>query len=128
LPIVAGIGLGENFVPGDPVTNYYYTGITLPLGSCFSVVTRDEEFSKISVDFDEIRIKKNQNWLVRCTFDVPVLNSCKPVPYKYGDFSYWESTDIYPDNEELYDSSVLQINNFDLPEDYRYDFSIKYVE
>lgn len=128
LPVTSATGLGDRFVPGDPDVTIYYSGITVPLGSCFSVVTRDEEFSKITVDYDSIELKKNQNWLVRCTFDVPILNSCKPIPYKYGEFGYWQSTDIYPDNPQLYDSSVLNINNFDLPEEYRYDFSIKFVD
>jgi hypothetical protein len=29
-------------------------------------------------------------------------NNCVAQPYKYGEFSYWESTETYPCNEELY--------------------------
>ncbi len=38
------------------------------------------------------------------------MQDCEPVPYKYGELGFYESTDKYPDNEELYDSSKLIIN------------------
>jgi len=37
------------------------------------------------------------------------VDDCEPKPYVRGTFSYWESSETYPDNKQLYDSSKLKI-------------------
>src|SRR5690606_3126578 len=51
-----------------------------------------------------------------------VVKACEAVPWQKGSFSYWESGLQYPDNPELYDSSKLEINVNDIPQQYRAEF------
>ncbi len=84
--------------------------MTVPLNSCFSISVRDVEVSKREISFDSISLRKRQKYNFSCEYQVPLLNDCEPVPYKYGEMGYYESIDKYPDNIELYDSSKLLIN------------------
>ncbi len=59
--------------------------------------------------YDDLTFGKKQIWKADCDFNILQLNGCDPVPYKYGLFSYWESTEKYPCNKELWDSSDLNI-------------------
>lgn len=44
-------------------------------------------------------------------------NTCKPKPDKYGDFAYWESTETYPCNEEVWkDLAGKPIRHFKFPD------------
>src|SRR5690606_1230793 len=72
--------------------------------------------------YDKIVFDKLQKWSAECTYEIPVVNECKVQPYKQGIFSYWESSDTYPDNKELYDSSSLLISPEDLPESSKSEF------
>ncbi len=108
---------------------------TAPPCGCFSLYTRDVEFSGVTVDFTSITIDKYETYEATCDFDLPKLNDCDPVPFKYGSFAYWESTDIYPDNKELYDGSDLSILEEDLTEltpeqiaDFESDFTLSSVD
>lgn len=80
----------------------------IPCGA-FNIVDRDREVDFYTVSWDSINIAKSQRYSTQCTFEVPVLKDCEPVPSKYGTFGHYESTEKYPDNEELYDSSTLVI-------------------
>lgn len=129
LPISQSIGLGkDNFINDDPIAPVIKTAITLPLNSCFSVNARTIEFSKIDITYDEIKLRKVQEYRSTCTFEVPILSDCKPIPFKFGDFGYWESTEKTPDNKELFDSSKLIISNTDIPESYKLDFESFYTD
>ena len=58
---------------------------------------------------------RNQKWQFYNTahsvnslpVSVDTLNNCTPEPYSYGTFGYFESTETYPDNKDLFDSSDL---------------------
>jgi hypothetical protein len=112
LPLSMSKGLGEDgyIDTAQSALPIIDTGITIPLNSAFSVNVRKLEYSKIDVTFEEIRLEKSQVYNISCTYNVPILDSCKPVPYKYGELGYYESFDTYPDNQELFDSSNLLIN------------------
>lgn len=111
LPLSISKGLGQdNFINDIPQAPIIPTVVTVPLNSCFSVNTREVELLKKEVFFDEIKISKLQKYSFNCTYEIPLLKDCEPVPYKYGELGYFESTDSYPDNSELYDSSTLTIN------------------
>jgi len=101
---------------------------TAPLSGCFAVVIRSREYSRIDVTYESIRIDKKQTYTATCTFNKPVANSCIATPYKKGDFAYWESQEIYPDNTSLYDSSTLKIKPADINIFQREKFELEFVE
>lgn len=87
---------------------------TAPPCGCFGVVTRDVEYKEVEVTYTGIILDKRQTYTASCEFTLPEISDCEPSPYQYGKFSYWESTENYPDNEELYNSSTLVISEEDL--------------
>lgn len=89
--------------------NYLSTGC-----GCFSIFTRDVEYTHIEITWDSITIDKVEEYTSTCTYSIPNVDDCNPVPYQKGIFSYWESTVDYPDNKQLYDSSNLYISDEDL--------------
>lgn len=102
----------------------YHTKATC---GCFSVFLRDIEYSQVKLTYDGIKLSKKQTYVATCQYEFPVFNGCDPVQYEYGLFSYWESTEKYADNEELYDSSRLVISPQDIPDDIRVEFEQYYV-
>lgn len=86
----------------------------VPPCGCFSIFTRDIEYSEVEVTWTKIILDKFEKYESECTFSIPNVNECKPEPYVKGIFAYWESTESYPDNKQLYDSSVLKIKPSDL--------------
>jgi len=126
---------GQNFyVAADvkiiPQTNCDEAEVyrTAPLDGCFAVVIRNREYSRIDVTFTSIRVDKKQTYIASCTFNKPVANACRATPYKKGDFAYWESQEIYPDNTSLYDSSVMKIKPADINIFQRDKFELEFVE
>lgn len=87
---------------------------TAPPCGCFSVYSRDTEFSRVDITFIGIGIDKKEVYEATCNYILPVVNECDPIAYEYGKSAYWESTENYPDNAELYDSSKLIIREVDL--------------
>lgn len=128
LPLSQAKGLGTDSFVGDPDNPPIIdTVITIAPGSCFSVNAREIELAKIDIFYDEIKLKKIQQYSSQCLFDVPILDDCKPQPYKKGKFAYVESTEKYPDNKELFDSSQLEIELNDIPDSYKTDFEQFYT-
>lgn len=112
VPIVESEGYGEDYADdedfqNDPPTTRYRLA---PLCGCFNIVDRQEEFDSVTITYDSIDVEKAQKWTTVCEYEIPILQDCEPVPYKYGEMGYYESTDKYPDNDELYNSSNLIIN------------------
>ena len=129
LPLSQSKGLGtDNFIEDDDNPPIIDTVITIPPGSCFSVNARELELSKIDIFYDEIKLKKIQEYSSQCVFDVPILQDCEPLPYRKGKFSYVESTEKYPDNKELFDSSELVVETSDIPISYKTDFENYYTD
>jgi hypothetical protein len=85
-----------------------------PTDGCYSIVTRDIEYSKAIVNWQSIQINKTETYNSNCTYNLPKLNDCNPIPFKYGKFAYYESIETYPDNKELYDSSNFIVKVSDL--------------
>lgn len=86
----------------------------LPPCGCFYIFTRDIETKSADVTWSKIILNKVENYESECTFSVPEVDECDPKPYARGIFSYWESTEQYPDNNQLYNSSTLKIKPSDL--------------
>jgi len=87
---------------------------TAPPDGCFSIVTRDIENKYVEVSWTSLSIDKVETYSSKCTYFIPKVQDCEPQAYKKGDFAFWQSTENYPDNEELYNSSNLVINEEDL--------------
>lgn len=85
-----------------------------PPCGCFSVVVRNLQQTASVVSFDSISFQKIATYTSTCTYVLPEVNDCDPIPYQHGSFAYWHSTETYPDNAELYDSSGLLIEVVDL--------------
>lgn len=79
------------------------------------------------VTYTNLTFGKEQTYKSLCTFVIPDLTNCDALPYKRGSFGYWESTNLYPCNRELYDSSRLQIRPVDIPNSIRNDFEMYFT-
>jgi hypothetical protein len=83
------------------------------------------------IQFTNLTFIKKQTWEATCSFSVPTLGQCDPIPYQYGLFSYWESTETYTCNKDLFDSSGICIEDDQLsflsPEE-KQEFIDYYVE
>jgi phosphoribosyl-AMP cyclohydrolase len=83
--------------------------LNAPTDGCFSVTKRDVEYSRIDISWDSITLSKKFIYTATCNFNEPVAQACKALPFKKGDFAFWESEQTYPDNPELFDSTKLKI-------------------
>lgn len=96
--------------------------------ACFSIAYMDTKIKSTSVTFDDIALKLKQRFVTTCTYNVPQPDDCKPQIYKTGEFAYTESTEKYPNNKELYDSSWLNISRKDIPTEVVSKFEEFYTE
>ena len=99
---------------GTETSGYF----AVPLKGCFSTALRNKEIDFIKASYDSISFDKVQKYTANCSFEVPIVPKCGVLPYKYGEFAFWQSQNIYPNNDELYDSSILTVNydDFSTPE------------
>jgi len=111
--------------PQQPTVSTYI--LDHPCGA-FGIVERDREIKEVNVLFDSISLTKKQNWINNCTFQVPKVEECEPQPYEFGELGYFESTEKYPCNKELYDSSSLDIDASDLKHvEFKTSFENNYI-
>ena len=109
-------------------TNYENVYIVTPTDGCYTVTKRDVEIKQRDITWDSISLKKTIKLEATCTFNQPVVKSCQAIPYKKGEFAYVESTDTYPDNSELWDSSTLTVEPSDIPVSVKTKFENVFVE
>lgn len=109
-PIIVEDVLVDCLTPG--VTNTVYK-VAPPCG-CYTPYVRDVEYVSVTASWSNIYINKYEKYQANCTFQLPKVNDCEPVPFAQGEFAYWESTETYPDNKELYDSSNIVLYPSDL--------------
>lgn len=100
---------------------------TAPTDGCFAIVTKDVEYTEATVTYTNIVFRKKSVYKATCTYDQPIVQQCKVLPFEYGKFGYHESEEVYPDNEELYNSQKLLINKNDLPVNIRAEFEDKFI-
>lgn len=79
---------------------------------------REKEINKVDLSVNSITLRSTVVFASKCQTcgDRPI--NCKPRKYKYGDFAYWESSEKYPANYELYDSTRMKVKpgrNYDDP-------------
>jgi len=85
-------------------TTYFH--VIKPFCGSANIYTRQLLLQNV-VDFTDLVFVKKVIAEADCEFSKPILNGCDPIPKEYGLFSYWESTEKYPCNDDLYDSSKL---------------------
>lgn len=78
---------------------------------------REKEVNKINVYASDLILRSTVVFQGQCETcgDKPL--NCAPRPYKQGNFAYWESSEKYPANYELYDSSRMKVNTGRVYED-----------
>lgn len=88
--------LGASFITGKTIYPYIF-GI------------REKEVQKIDISLSSITLRSTVVFASKCQScgDKPL--NCKPRPFRYGDFAYYESSEKYPANSELYDSRRMKI-------------------
>lgn len=88
--------LGVSFATGKTIYPYIF-GI------------REKEINKVDLTTDSITLRSTVIFASKCQTcgDRPI--NCKPRKFKCGDFAYWESSELYPANYELYDSTRMKI-------------------
>lgn len=104
------------------------TYVVSPPCGCFKVIRRARQCTSREITVTNAIFGKREKYSSICEFQTPVDNGCNPAAYKYGKFSYWESDRTYPDNEELYNSSGIEINYDNFPQEYVDEFNQYYVE
>ncbi len=104
---------------------FYYTA-DVPKG-CFNIFKRDKLVTRTQ-DFTDMKFGRIQSYEQMSRFNVAVLNNCKAVPDKTGKFAYWESTETYPCNSELFNSSSLIVNSVNIPTSHQQDFLEYYAD
>ena len=92
--------------------------INKPTRGVFNIYQREPVYKR-EITFESLNFGKKQTKTYICQYDVPILDNCLAVPYSKGDFSYWESTERYPCNSEMFDSSSLEISFLDIPQEKR---------
>lgn len=99
----------------------------VPTQGCITLTKRDVEYSGFKIYWDSIRLAKEIEYSSECTYNQPIVKRCDAIPYKKGNFSFWQSTDRYSDNDELYNSSNLNIYPEDIPVNIRGVFESRFT-
>lgn len=90
-----------------------YHTLRPPCG-CTNIYTRVPD-TEPQIKYTGLKFGKKMTWKATCDFTRPVLDGCDPVPHRYGEFGYWESEELYPCNDELFDSSGLLVDMSKIP-------------
>jgi hypothetical protein len=127
-PIYIETGIRFNSELGDIEPNQYVTKYrTVPTDGCYAIAFREIGFSSATISWTGIKFIKKSTYTSICTYQQPVIQKCKAIPFKYGNFAYHESSDNYPDNKELYDSSKLIIGQNTFSGQLKQDFEKYFV-
>lgn len=124
-PIIYTTPLADPSNPASATKNSY---ILSPTDGCFSVVTRDVEYSRIDINWSTISLTKKSIYTANCTYQKPIVQACKAVPFRKGEFAYWQSTENYPDNYSLYNSQNLTVDYEQIPNEIRTAFENTFVQ
>lgn len=113
----------KNFIEtpfiGSPTTYYKIAFenrfIVKPTKGCYTITKRDIEYSRIDVTWDSITLAKKFTYTKKCNFLQPIVQACRAIPFRKGNFAFWESEQTYADNDELFNSSTLKIASSQIP-------------
>jgi len=108
-----GLGTGAHTSAGGQNIYYYSSGT-----NCFVVKAYNQAIDYIEAYLapTQLILEKTCTFKSSCTLSVYDTLKCDPFFRSEGIFSYWESTNIYPDNDFLYNSKnqITNIANLDL--------------
>lgn len=76
-----------------------------PPCGCLNAFVRTVELG-YTVTYSNVTFGKRETYEAECQYTVPKFGGCDPIPHQYGTFSYWESIERYPCNNELWNSST----------------------
>lgn len=94
-------------------TNYGYTTGT---AACFTLEVSSAIVTEVTIVSDKrLEYEKQCAYTAQCDLTVYEEVKCEPVTWSQGKFAYVESTEKYPNNPHLFDSSTLIINTNDIP-------------
>lgn len=87
-----------------------HTYATCILPGDIGIGIRKKEVRSVEVFCSSITVRRAAYFEALCTScgDTPI--NCDPRPYEFGDFGFYQSTERYPANFELYDSTKVRIN------------------
>lgn len=92
------------------LAGFYTAGTAIfPAPFCFGI--RPLEVKYVFFFTKELKLRRFVTYEAKCISCGDKPADCAPRPYQYGDFGYWESTNKYPANFELYDSSKIGISS-----------------
>lgn len=117
----------EDTWQGETFGSMGYTGATC---GCINIEAKTATITKVVVsnlENSDITIQKTCEYKKECGLKIIGDIKCDPVPWDEGKFSYWESTEIYPDNQYLYRSDTLNISPNDIPESIKTEFEQSFV-
>ena len=101
--------------------------LVAPSDGCYTVSKRPVENKAMNITWTSIKLKKEIILSATCTYEQPIVQSCKAIPYRKGKFAYWQSEETYPDNKLLWDSSTLEIEENDIPLSIKTTFEDKFA-
>lgn len=113
---------GYNFPTPDGTVDPQYkyvdgdSYITAGTDYSFFVTQRGEEVKYNTYNVDSLKVYKVQEYQRECYYENLEQKVCETTPFEEGMFSYWESVEQYPDNEELFNSHRLNFTEEDLQE------------
>lgn len=111
---------------GSPTLTETYYATEIPCG-CFNIYKRQVEYTT-EIVYTNLIFGKRVTYEAECDYTLPKVNDCVALPYKKGLFSYTESTETYPCNDELYNSQNLTISEDDIPASIKSDFESYFVD
>lgn len=86
------------------------TGIT---PSSYGVGIRDKEIKFIDLYAEAMKLISTGTFVANCVSCGEKVIDCAPRYYDQGDFGYWESSEKYPANFELFDSTRVRFDTSD---------------
>ena len=96
--------------------------INSPTDGCYTITKRSIEYSRVDISWDRMTLDKKFIYTAICHFQEPIVQACRAIPFKKGNFAFWESEQTYPDNTELFDSSKLKVDPNKIPINIRGEF------
>lgn len=84
---------------------------TSGVSGCFLVKRREFEIYRTKIIFDKMTFGLKAEFEQNCWVYKSLDSDCGFTGHETGYFAYWESTEEYPDNKELYDSSKVKIDS-----------------
>ena len=114
--------------PDPLITDLETVYIITPTDGSYTITSRNIELARIDISWESITLRKKVVYTADCLFEQPVVKKCEAFPFAYGKFAYWESQETYADNEQLFNSSNLVIEQADIPIEYREEFESNFVD